>query len=177
MTNRKADGTVICLFCLKRMKEMSKRKKLLPWFTLIMFTLFFMMLINFNLCAYLLNQDAYEDVNCRVTDKTYDGLLAFFPKIEVTYTYKGKEINSEKVVYNGIFFNDNVDNATLFVNKSNPDYFLVIQPFLSGWLNWVLVFNLIVVTSIFIYNLEENIRRYVKVKQERKQRRNREKGR
>ena len=152
---------------------MSKRKKLLPWFTLIMFTLFFMMLINFNRCAYLLNQDAYEDVNCRVTEKTYDGLLAFFPKIEVTYTYKGKEINSEKVVYNGIFFNDNVDNATFFVNKSSPEDFLVVQSFFSGWLNWVLVFNLSVVTSIFIYNLEENVRKHVKVKQECKQRRER----
>lgn len=153
---------------------MSKRKKLLPWFTLIVFTLFFMMLINFNLCAYLLNQDAYENVNCRVTEKTYDGLLAFFPKIDVTYSYKGKEINSEKVVYNGIFFDDNVDDATFFVNKSSPNDFLVVQPLLSGWVNWILIFNLGIVTSIFIYNLEENIRRHVKVKKERKQRRSKD---
>ena len=62
-----------------------------------------------------------------------------------------------------IFFNDKVDNAEYYVNKFSTKDFLVVQPYGSSWVNWILTFNMIVFVSIFSYNLVENIR-YVKVK-------------
>lgn len=140
-----------------------RKKRLLPWVTLTMFTIFFLCIINFDRVSLSLTEGAYEQVDCRVTKQTYDGLLAFFPRIEVKYTYDGKDIDSEKVMYSGIFFNDKVDNAKYYVNKFSNKDFLVIQPYGSSWVNWILTFNLIVFVSIFSYNLVENIR-YVKVK-------------
>ena len=150
---------------------MSKRKKLLPWFTFILFTLFFLMLINFNKFTYWINEDAYESVNCKVTKQTYDGLLAFFPKIDVSYTYNGEEIESSKIMYSGIFFNDKVDdNITIYVNKASPKDFLLNQSYLDSWLNWILTINMMIFVSIFSYNIVENVVRYVKIKETSKKR-------
>lgn len=149
---------------------MSKRKKLLPWFTLIVFTLSILLCVNFNKVSYLMNEDAYESVNCRVDKQNYDGLLAFFPRIEVAYTYKGTKINSEKVVYSGIFFNDKVsDRLNIYVNKSSPKDFLIEQPYFDSWVNWILTVNMGIFIGIFSYNVVENIRRNVKIKKERRQ--------
>lgn len=148
---------------------MSKRKRLLPWVTMIMITLFFLILVNYNTSVYLLNKEIYDIEECKVTKKAYDGLLAFFPKIEVEYTYNGEEIVSKKTIYNGIFFNEDIeDNIKIYVNKYSPTDFLVIQDYKEGWPNIVLNVNMIVCLSIFIYSLVGNI--YVKVKRIREKR-------
>lgn len=143
--------------------KIPKYKRLIPWITLILTVLIFMMLVNYSYFIYELNPEYYKKTTCTVDEQAYDSLTSVIPKLKVHYTFDNKYIETSVCMYNKYLFKTEIkDKHTVYVNIKSPKDFLVIFDFWDSYVNHALLACLIFCTLCLIVCIGKDIRRYVK---------------
>lgn len=101
----------------------------------------------------------------------YDGLIALFPKVTVSYKYSDTDYEEYFIDYNNIIFNDKSFNNEIYVNKSSPSNILYIHNFWDSYLNIAFVVIIGICVVIIINNIRRLIPQYVEERFNRKVRR------
>lgn len=142
-------------------KRVRRRYRVLPNVTIIIIMTIFMILCNFPLFVHTLSSDAYEKVSAQEKDKGYDGLIALFPKVTVSYKYNDTDYEEYFIDYNNIIFNDKSFNNEIYVNKSSPSNILYVHNFWDSYLNIAFVLVNVICVIIIINNVRRIVLQYV----------------
>lgn len=108
-------------------------KKKLPYMTILLFTLFLIILFNFNTASYIFNPGAYKMQEAKVESSGMDGLFSVVPQAIVTYSYNKKEYKTKILAYEKIF-NKNKDfqkTVNIAILKKSPTNIMYIHNFFS----------------------------------------------
>lgn len=141
------------------LNKKQRRRKILPYITLMLLCSLLIFVVNFELLSYSMNSSYYVDTEGNVVERGFDPLIGIFPRYKISYEYKDASFEHNKVLYSKyLFFGGISDTVNIKVNKGSPDDFILPLKFFDSPLNIVSLCVILFCLVILVLNIRRDIK-------------------